>query len=517
KAAIDGNGNELDNRLVGNGAANKLNGNNGIDSLLGGAGNDTLTAGDINDVNDFDLLDGGSGADLMTGSDNGVSLFFVDNVGDKVLGTTGEVRSSVTFDLQGTGVENLVLTGNSAISGFGSAEANFIAGNGAANKLNGLDAQDFLLGNGGNDTLDGGQSDGFVDELRGGAGNDLYLVGTDLAIEELAGAAGGIDTVVSVVDFTLGANIENLTLSGAAFLGTGNNLANIIIGSDGDNIIDGKGGADKMIGGKGDDAYHVDSTGDTITELAGGGTADEVRSEISYVLGAELEILLLIGGSSKGTGNANANILVGGAGNDTLDGKGGGDDLDGRGGDDTLIVDNLGDTTSDSVDGIDLVLSSVSHAIGAGIENLTLIGKAANGTGNDLANELTGNGAANSLSGGVGNDTLTGGAGNDTLTGGKGEDVFHFLGGVGKDTITDFLTAGDNDVIDIADMLTGYVEGVSNVNDFVQLAFTGGDAILRVDANGLAGGSKFIDVAVIAGGVNQTVTELVAGGNLVVT
>jgi trimeric autotransporter adhesin len=517
KAAIDGIGNVEDNRLVGNGANNKLDGGDGVDTLLGGAGNDVLNAGIIN-LPGTEVLDGGTGADTMTGSVGPETLFIVDNIGDKVSGDEGRVESSVTFSLEGTGVEDLTLTGKAAINGFGSTEANVIVGNAAANKLSGLASQDSLLGNGGNDTLDGGQTDGVIDTLRGGAGNDRYLVGAgDLAIEDAAGAAGGIDTVVSDVDFTLGANIENLTIVGTASIGVGNDLANKIIGNDEDNLLLGAGGADTLVGGKGNDSYVVDSAGDKIVELAGD-DADEVTSSVDFVLGAQLENLFLTGGSSKGTGNAKDNILRGSTGNDTLDGKGGADDLDGLSGDDTLIVDNLGDTTFDSIDGIDLVLSSVSHAIGGGIDNLTLTGKAAiSGIGNGNDNLLAGNGGANSLDGGAGSDTLIGGAGNDTLTGGAASDVFAYLSGaVGKDTITDF-NPGIGDAIDIGDMLTGYVEGVSNVNDFAQLAFTGGDAILRVDANGLAGGSKFTDVAVITGGVNQTVTELVASNNLVLT
>ena len=95
----------------------------------------------------------------------------------------------------------------------------------------------------------------------------------------------------------------------------------------------------------------------------------------------------------------------------------------GGAGNDTYIVDNAGDTESDSA-GTDEVRASATHTIGLGIEKLTLTGGAAiNGTGNGLDNTITGNSAANILDGGLGNDTLIGGAGADVLNGGGGTDT----------------------------------------------------------------------------------------------
>ncbi|MFT4183274.1 MAG: VWA domain-containing protein [Rhizobium sp.] len=180
------------------------------------------------------------------------------------------------------------------------------------------------IGTGYNDTLIG---NGLANVLTGGGGNDTYYVqGAEDTVVEAAGA--GIDLVQSTGTFTLGANVENLTLLGTdAINGTGNALANMIVGNRGNNILDGGAGADKLIGGIGNDTYIVDNAGDTVTESAGGGV-DTVKSSVSHTLAANVENLVLTGtaaingiGNSLAntiTGNAASNILTGGAGADAF-------------------------------------------------------------------------------------------------------------------------------------------------------------------------------------------------------
>lgn len=205
-----------------------------------------------------DRLDGGLGHDSMSGG-FGNDLYLVDESGDIVSEAANvgidTVQSSISYDLnQAANVENLTLTGITAINAVGSALDNILIGNTANNRL------------------DGGLG---IDKMLGGLGNDTYVVdNTGDTLTENVGS--GTDTVESAVSWTLGANIENLTLTGtAAVNGTGNALGNVIIGNLAANILNGGDGNDILTGGEGADHFRFttalgSNNIDTLTDFLSG-------------------------------------------------------------------------------------------------------------------------------------------------------------------------------------------------------------------------------------------------------
>ena len=164
-------------------------------------------------------------------------------------------------------------------------------------------------------------------------------------VTEMAGE--GIDLVQSSVDYTLGANVENLTLTGTAGLKVnGNALNNEITGTEGadsldggsgDDVLFGGVGADSMSGGAGTDIYFVDNVADEVTKDADGGGADVVASFVNYELGDNLEYLVLLGDADlTGTGNELDNVLFGNDGNNTLSGDSSNDEFGVSAGSDSI-------------------------------------------------------------------------------------------------------------------------------------------------------------------------------------
>jgi len=460
-ADINGTGSDADNSIVGNSGNNQLDGGVGSDTLVGGGGDDTYI---VDDAGDVVTEDAGAGNDT--------------------------VQSSVSF-IMGANIETLVLTGTEDVNGTGNALDNAITGNS------------------GNNILDGGTG---ADALTGGAGDDTYVV--DNAGDTVTENAGeGTDLVQSSVSFTLGADIENLTLTGSGGINaTGNDLDNILTGNSGNNSIDGGVGADTMVGGDGDDTYIVDDAGDVVIEALSGGY-DHVRASLTYTLTDEVDRLTLTGTDDiNGTGNSLDNLITGNSGANVLDGAGGADTLVGGAGDDTYIVDNDGDVvTENSNAGTDHVQSGVSFTLGNHLENLTLTGSDnIDGTGNSLVNVIVGN---------SGNNTLASGAGADTVTGGTGADIFLYEASSAfgaKDTVTDFSTS-ENDALNLHDLLSAYDPFTTSLSDFILLTDNGTDTTISVDRDGTGTTYGFTNVVTLTGVTGLSdLNTLVSNGTIVI-
>ncbi|HJT21169.1 MAG TPA: putative Ig domain-containing protein [Nitrospira sp.] len=340
--------------------------------------------------------------------------------------------------------DDFMLTISSADQTLTGTPGNDVLTGGIGNdQLLGLAGNDTLVGGAGNDLVDGGPG---VDNMQGGAGNDTYIVENtgDVVTEN---PSEGIDMVQSSITYTLGANVESLTLTGTmAINGTGNSLDNVLIGNSSNNSLtggpgndrlDGGLGNDTMAGGTGNDTYVVNQAGDVVSENANEGT-DAVESSVTYTLGSNVENLTLTGTANiNGTGGSANNSLIGNSGNNQLDGGSGNDTVDGGAGDDSLLGGS----------GDDQLLGGVGNdTVSAGSGNDVLNG----GDGTDILDagsgddQLFGGAGNDQLSGGSGADQFTGGIGNDTLAGGSGNDRYTFARGDGQDTILDSDSSSGN-------------------------------------------------------------------------
>jgi Ca2+-binding RTX toxin-like protein len=419
--------------IVASGADDTLLGGAGNDSLIGGLGNDSLSGSDVAGTaigTDGDTLAGGLGNDS----------YFVDSRNDIVVEAAGEgvdiIRTSLGSYTLAANVENLSYIGANTVAGAGAT----LTGNNLANSI---------IAFGGDDSLDGGANDAVSDgnggsstpsdTLNGGFGNDTYVLRNvnDLVVGE--SAISGIDTAVVRYDpagsiIYMGGTgrisqfVENLVYQGpgaatviGSFTTAGFNGANSIAGGAGDDVLAGGlsgnallTGEDTLRGGAGNDAYFIDSAGDSVVGEVAGGGADTIFSGFSLVDMstnsdlAQIEMLV-----SAGLSNSPAAAFTT-SGNTAFTG--------------------IGNALDNTIIGS---LNNVFNSLAGGLGNDSLVAGAATATldggqGNDTLDASRGTvNAANSLSGGAGNDSLLGSLGAETLDGGTGADTMS--GGNGND------------------------------------------------------------------------------------
>lgn len=432
---LNGTGNDLNNRIIGNSGINRLYGGLGNDSLVGAAGNDTLYGGDGNDT-----LDGGVGTDKLQG-DYGSDSYVVDNASDSIVENLNQgtdiVYSYIDYTL-GSNLEYLVLMGSSNLNGTGNELNNRLTGNAGDNLLTGGAGNDTLYGGLGYDTLLGGDGNdslfgqGQDNELRGGAGNDSYTLESNVVDSVFEEADQGIDTLITPSSYTLGSNFESLVLTGSNnAIGRGNALNNTLIGNDGNNqlfgeegndSLDGRGGFNTLVGGKGNDVYTIHSMDNVIIENAGEGIDTLYITDIGYYdyyeLADTLENLYTnftgspyLNTGSVVKGNQSANTIS--AGNwIIIEGLGGNDILQGN-----QARKIYGGDGNDSIHAID------SPTLVPGLQ--TPFPFLSGGDGHDYIKYTMANTVRSAyVHGDAGNDTLDLTEGSGYLYGGTGDDTY---------------------------------------------------------------------------------------------
>ena len=342
-------GNERSNYVVGNAGANTLDGGGGADTLWGREGADTYFV-DSDDVviefaghgsdtvyarSDF-TLGAGMAIELLATADNfattpialrgnELNQTIIGNAGDNLLvggggtdilqGRIGNDTYYVTTNFSaseaaGQGFDVVYTTvsyrlgANNEIELLGTADRTGTAplllyGNGYSQRL---------IGNAGNNVLDGNfealaqPSNGNVDTLEGGAGNDIYYLSTsaDIIVETVG---GGNDEAYARTSYSLnaGAEVELLALLSDAqsFNLAGNEFGQTVRGNNGSNTIDGRGGADSLLGGTGVDVF-------AFTTAPGGGNVDAILDFLAGTDKIGLDDAIFAGVGTPGSFNANA-------------------------------------------------------------------------------------------------------------------------------------------------------------------------------------------------------------------
>ncbi|NDY92866.1 beta strand repeat-containing protein [Ideonella livida] len=361
--------------LVGGAAANGAGTTDGFEFFRGGAGHDTI--------------DGGTGYDRADYTNSATGIVAQLSGSDSIAGT-------VQDGLGGTDS----LYSIEAIRG--SAFADQITGSGRSTYA--VDSYyESLEGLEGNDTLHGNGGSVRADYLSSTAGITVNLVtGT------VQDGFGTTDTLIAIGSIR------------------GSNHADVMLGNDWNNTLDGQLGDDTLTGGKGNDTYRVHDAGDQVVELAGEGT-DTVFSHLAdLTLAEQVEVGRVAGSTGQAlSGNALANTLVGALGDDTLNGGAGSDWLEGGAGDDSLDGGLIADRLAFS-DGNWASYRNATASVAVDLSGIAGDGSVGTGTASD---------------GVGGTDTLrninlvAGSAFDDDITGSAALQFEMFEGGLGDDTL----------------------------------------------------------------------------------
>ena len=339
-------GSQGDDSITVNGGVNVIDGQGGHDTINAGGGSDSVSGGAGNDTFAYTI---GDGADTVDGGADADTLNIIGTAANNTLDVIWNGTAITQFELGTvTGVEAItadLLDGTDRLSYAGTTEGvsvNLTAG--TASGFASISSIENVTGGSGADTLTG-SGNAQVNNLAGGGGDDTYFA--DLGDTITEAADGGIDTVSTTsATFTLAANVENLTFTGAGnFTGNGNGSNNVITGNGGTDVLNGNGGADTLIGN---------------------GAVDSLN------------------------GGAGNDVLIGGAGNDVMNGGAGSDifvfadgfgndiinqfDANATDGQDLLDISDLGITAETFAAEVSIVDLGNDTLVTIGANTITLLG-----------------------------------------------------------------------------------------------------------------------------------------------
>lgn len=516
--ATGGAGND---RLVGSDSANILYGGDGNDTVSAGKGNDVIIGGD------------GAGDDTYDGGDGIDTVKYTSAVAGITVNLSLKSRNAISTSTDsGIGVDKLTKVENIIAGNYN----DIIIGDGSNNTLEGMDGADSINGNNGNDVVNGGLGN---DTLTGGAGNDTFVINS--GVDTITDLGNGQD-ILQVTSGVLNATVSkawvarsgtynnaevNLTSNGqsvnlnavtsgthgfditntgkaATFIGSA--FDDSITGGSGDDTLNGRAGTNVLNGGSGNDAYIIDISGATNSDVIFNEVYDSqgvdklsftvTSAEFDAINDSWFSIRRLNDGKDLAIGVFDDNNeepingviikdqfnYVGGSFNNTIN----------------TITLKAPETENKSITfNIAVTGSSSSQLIGTkGVDYMAGFGGSQTlngGAGNDIltasrfdtegniGDTIYGEAGNDDISGKEGNDTLNGGVGNDELTGGSGADTFIFDMALKSnlDKITDFEhlldeiqlslsiftnIKGADSVFDGADLLSGSWTGKQKVN-----------------------------------------------------
>lgn len=515
---------------------------------------ETISVNEVKHVNTT-TYDGGGGDDFLFMTNNGDVLFLVDESGDIVIesvetfiaGEGGDIinlaHSTITYN------DTLINGGNGNDIIWGNVGQDHILGKGGDDIINGGPGNDTLEGEEGNDEIRGGEGD---DYIAGGDGNDLLFGANGFGLPEVKDK----DFVDDVIFPELSSGVDVRDSGPVASLGINNN--NLTADFDAQISLtfrDGFAGYNNTLG-----IYRVAEDGTmeaaqilyTNVKDVGINTAQIIDLPLLEDGGEFAFFIIANGDRVNGEYAGLDNITDPGAVRFVYDFGGPNEraaTVDDNGGDITIVYDDgvtvealsgphyhtteRDGTPNLNWDGETHALSGLvdpdnSDVMRIGFEDLPNLGDADfedvlfdidiievvvdnSETGNDT---LLGGAGTDALYGAAGNDILVGGEGEDVLFGGADSDIFLFQTLDGSvDTIKDFEAGVGGDVINITDVLQGFDPLTDALTDFVRLVNSSGNTEVQVDADGAGG--DFVAIAMIEGGVNDTITDLINNGNLV--